>query len=116
MSDDLMQILTNLLQALPILLVNITALILAIVMWRRCPVASFLVVLSSAVAFFQVIVSQFITQYVVRSYAEWGWDIEKMQGVLFWLGIGYQMLWAVSLALMVGAVFIGRRPATSAPA
>ena len=92
----------------PSILTYLVGMILAIVLRRRAPAASVLVLLSAGLLLVIAIIHPFTMQYVLQSHGDWGWTREKLGAVISLLGFGYGVIHAIGIIMLIVAAFIGR--------
>jgi hypothetical protein len=113
MSIWLSGFLLSLLSLSPYLLIDLVAVILALILWRRHPRVSLLTLLATGLSVAVAVVGNFmlswLPEYLVPDHLEnYGESLEKRILLMNWIGMVRSVLGAVAYALLIVAVFIDR--------
>jgi hypothetical protein len=103
------QFLMQLASRAPTLLVYAIGVILAIVYWQRYPRPCLLVLLAVCLSGFALVASAFLFMYLPRAMADFGWAHEQLGMIVGAVGFVSSVLHAIATAMLLGAVFVGRR-------
>jgi hypothetical protein len=101
--------LMQLLVQTPVLMVYLAGLTLALVFWRRCMVPSLLSLIACVIMLLVTVTHVYLNQYFVLARIERGWTTEKVGWMFTAAGLSSVTLHAISLVLLLIAVFIGRK-------
>ena len=99
-------ILTNLLTSLPMVIVALGSMVAALVLWRRAPLSSLLVVLACISSLALIIAYPFAYKAVVHLQAG---DTQSLARIDNAFGLGWSIARAIYLILLVVAVYVGRK-------
>jgi len=111
-TNKLLELLKAILEQLPSLLALIACMIFAIIRWKRNPKVSLLVLISLALLFIHGIAFTIIYNWVPGWFIKPGaYDAKAMRNVYLVLGLISNTISAVIFALLLGGIFIQRRPA-----
>jgi hypothetical protein len=109
MDNIVAQSLMQLASRVPTLLVCAVGLILAIVYWKRYPRPCLLVFTALCLAVFALVTSAFLFMYLPRAMVDLGWDHQRVGAIIGVVAFTANLLQAGAMALLLSAVFVGRR-------
>jgi sugar phosphate permease len=109
MDNIVAQFLVQLVSRAPALLVYAIGVILAIVYWQRYPRPCLLVLLAVCLSGFALVASAFLFMYLPRAMADFGWPREQFGMIIGIVNFAASVLHASATAMLLGAVFAGRR-------
>jgi hypothetical protein len=99
-------ILQQLFNQVPMMLVDMGAIVAASLLWRRAPLSSLLIVLACSITLALLLVYPFAYQAVVHALADSRQDVARISALF---GVAWAMVGAISTTLLVCAVYAGRR-------
>ncbi len=109
MDNIVAQFLMQLASRAPNLVVYAIGLILAFVYWRRYPRPCLLVCTALCLAAFALVSSALLFTYLPRAMVEFGWDHQLFGRIFGTVSVAVNVLHAGATALLLSAVFVGRR-------
>jgi len=109
MDNFFIQFLTQLLGQAPVLLVYLVGMVLALVFWRRCPRPAMLTLIGMALLLVTTLVQSFLFIYLVWARDDFGWSQERLGWMLSANGLMGSVIRAAAFALVLTAVFMGRK-------
>lgn len=111
-THKLVDLLKAIVEQLPSLLTLIACMIFAITRWKRSPKVSMLVLISLALLFIHGIAFTIVYNWVPGWFIKPGaYNAKMMRNVYLVIGLISNSIGAVIFALLLGGVFIRRRPA-----
>ena len=111
MENTFLLFLTQLLGQAPILLAYLAGVILALVFWRRCPGPAKLTFIAMLLLLITSLVHSFLFSYFLQVRVELGWSHEQVGLIMSAIGLLASLIRVTALALLLTAVFIGRKVA-----
>lgn len=103
------QLATQLALSIPLFLVLLVGVILAVVLWRRCTMACVLVLCAAALIGAAAVVFPVVQFRLIDEHQAGAMDTQTLSSTLSVLGVVVGALRTVGLALLVAAVFVGRK-------
>jgi hypothetical protein len=107
--------LSQLLSQVPVLIVYVIGLILALMFWKRYPLASLLTFLATGILLSLTVALTFVQNYFFLNH-ELGWSMERIGFVTSCIAFAGGFVRALAFVLLLGAVFVDRNPSRAGPA
>jgi hypothetical protein len=102
---------TQLAPQAPVLLVYLAGGILALVFWRRCPLAGVLTLIGTGLLLVATLGQTLVFVYLIQVRFSRGWSLDQYGWMLSANAFAGGFCRAVGFGLVLAAVFVGRRPA-----
>lgn len=116
MNPWLNPVLMQLAHQTPGLIVYLAGIVLAAVLWRRSPVPCLLTLLACGLLLAVNLVQTISTQWLIVQHSEGAWEVSRLSAVMTAVSFIGTFFRAVGVALLLAAVFVGRRaPAWQPP-
>jgi hypothetical protein len=107
--------LSQLLTQAPVLVAYVTGLFLALTFWNRCPPASMLTFLAMGILLLTTVALPLVQNYFMMT-PDLGWTVAQHSIATAAIAIVGSFIRALAFALLLGAVFIDRKPSRVGPA
>jgi hypothetical protein len=95
---------------LPFLLVCLVGIVLALVFWSRSPIVSAFVLISASLLLLVSIAYLFAFPTVLNASSKESWTPERTTLIVGAISVGYAVVHAAGLGLLLAAAFTGRPP------
>jgi hypothetical protein len=109
MESTLVFFLSQLLSQGPMLLAYLVGAILALVFWRRCPSPARLTLIATLLLLVVSLVQSFLVSFFVQARVDQGWSYEQVGLIMAVLGLVASLIRVTAFALLLTAVFMGRK-------
>ena len=101
---------------LPLLFVSLVGLVLSVVFWSRCPGPSLLTLIAAAILLVTTAVVLGAQNYFINARVEYAWTDQKYRELSNIVAMTGSILRALSIGMLVIAVFMSRKRPPAAPA
>jgi hypothetical protein len=99
----------QLLPQAPLLLAYLTAVLLAVTFWQRCPTPALLTLIAAGLLLVVAVGQTFFNFYIIEARDNLGGGQTRIGWLFAAVGIISSLLWTLAFGLLLGAVFHGRR-------
>lgn len=99
----------------PLLIVYLIGILLAAIFVRKYPLPAMLTLAGAAILFVNQIAITLIQGYLIKARVESGWTPDQYTQLLMIVAVIGNIVRAIGTALLIGAIFVGRKGKTVQP-